>query len=500
MKLKPPVGQGGLRPVATAPKFDFVVAERPKYIPGSGPALAAITAMPPHDKDGFIIDKVQFSKQLRYLVGYEHYPQLKVSVEPQNILDWVSRHALEKWESDQYDADERLREEEELPALLRKDERLRKRLETMSRAAQGIDGRKLKRKRVTDDHTPRKTARGVDVREVGGHPQVKVRRRPADRHKPKEQETYTSPKAPQHSHQASLSAPTHGLADRVIIDLESNDEGSIDTDTAIDLQLNGLASTAEPSRSGSESIELLDDRPRSRFASNQDTSGDESRNSMTVKPKRHLDLLPSPFSHQSAVAATSSLEALKIYESLERKKKEMSPLKTDPTTPSKGQPSLFSSFANPSNGPISISSESSHSVRSTSKSPEPLPMPEDVENDPNEPEYELHQILDEEIRYEYGQPVKYYLIDWVGDYDNSWEPEDNVSPEAIEHYKKVRGKEMSSVRLDSMDDDEDELGLFVSPWPKDKRIDDSKRMPEYPARGLVIDDEDEDAEGEALEW
>jgi hypothetical protein len=496
MKLKAPVGQGGLPPVATAPRFDFVVAERPKYIPGSGPALAAITVMPPHDKDGFIIDKVQFSKQLRYLVGYEHYPQLKVSVEPQNILDWVSRHALEKWESDQYDAEEKRREEEELPALLRKEERLRKRLETMSRAAQGIDGKKLKRKRAT--------ARVPSVGGVGGYPELKVRRRPADRHEPKEQETFASPKVSQHPQQASLSTPPHGLADRVIIDLESNDEGSVDTDTAIDLQLNGLMSTAEPSRSGSELIELLDDRTRSLFASNQDTSGDESRNATTVNPKRHLDILPSPFSHHSAVAATSSLEALKIYENLERKKKQaVSPFQTDLNTPSKGQSSLFSSLANPSNAPLSISSQSSPSARSrtTSKTPEPLLVPEDVENDQDEPEYELHQILDEEIRYEYGQPVRYYLIDWVGNYDNSWEPEDNVSPEAIEHYKEVRGKKMSSVQFDDMEEDGDEQGLFVAPWPRDRKVEGGNGMAEYQAQGLVIDDDDdEDAEGEALEW
>ena len=38
--------------------FDFVVAERPRYIPGSGPPLAPISVLPPHDKDSFIIKKV----------------------------------------------------------------------------------------------------------------------------------------------------------------------------------------------------------------------------------------------------------------------------------------------------------------------------------------------------------------------------------------------------------------------------------------------------------
>ena len=37
---------------------DFVVAERPSYIPGSGPSLAPISVVPPHDKDNVIIIKV----------------------------------------------------------------------------------------------------------------------------------------------------------------------------------------------------------------------------------------------------------------------------------------------------------------------------------------------------------------------------------------------------------------------------------------------------------
>jgi hypothetical protein len=42
--------------------FDFVVAERPKYTPGSGPPLAPISVLPPHDKDGYIIKKAFIEK------------------------------------------------------------------------------------------------------------------------------------------------------------------------------------------------------------------------------------------------------------------------------------------------------------------------------------------------------------------------------------------------------------------------------------------------------
>ena len=67
--------------------FDFVVAERAIYFPGSGPPLAPISVMAPHDKDGIIEGRIIIDKVPMYIVTYEQHPYLRVSVKPQNILD-----------------------------------------------------------------------------------------------------------------------------------------------------------------------------------------------------------------------------------------------------------------------------------------------------------------------------------------------------------------------------------------------------------------------------
>jgi hypothetical protein len=502
MKLKSSVGQDSRPQVATFPGFDFMVAERPKYIPGSGPALAPITVMPPHDKDGFIIDKVQFHKQLRYLVGYEHHPQLKVSVRPENILDWISRHALEKWESDQYNAEERRREEEELPGILAREERRRKRLEASSRAAQGINGRKVKRKRATDDHTSRKTGRPAKLGRVGRYPKPGGRRGtpPTDQ---LEGELFTSPRLSQHSQQPSLSTPSRGLADRDILDPESNDDGSIDTDMAIDLQLNGFVNKAQPSRSTSESTDLLSRQTRSPSISNaEDTSGDKTRNNALIKPKGRPDSLrDSILSGRDTIAATSSREALKIYEELERKKNAAaSILPTGPQSPFRQKAAPLSSFPDAPANPTSAIPTQDHQFLRTpngSKDSEPKLEKEDLGDDGAESEYELHQILDEEIRKEKGKHVVYYLIDWVGDYDNTWEPAENVSPEAIEDYKEKSKMKRPLMPLGGSRESSVGQQLFVTP---ERSRDGGSRNGQGSAKekekvcGQVVDDDTDESD------
>lgn len=126
--------------------FDFVVAERPTYIPGTGPPLAPISVLPPHDKDGIIIEKTFIQKELRYIVGYEDNPHLKVCVRPDRILDWVSSRTLETWESEDYAQKEKEREAIELPAILAREAAKRKRIEKLSRDRRPkVDGRRTKR-------------------------------------------------------------------------------------------------------------------------------------------------------------------------------------------------------------------------------------------------------------------------------------------------------------------------------------------------------------------
>ena len=491
--LKWSAGPVDLPPVVTVPSFDFVVAERPKYIPGSGPALAPITAMPPRDKDGFIIEKVHFKRQLRYLVGYEEYPQLKVSVQPENILDWVSRYALEEWEAKRYEEEERRREEEELPFILAKEERRRKRLEAMSRAAQGIDGRKLKRKHPTDDFTPAKNGRPAKLGRVGKSPESAdyCGRHQSATHQTDDEMIFTPLRLSQRfqrSQQPSLSAPSHVFTDAALVDTESNDEGSIDTDMAIDLQL-GITNTAQASRSTSESANMLRCQTRSTSSSNaEDPSGEEGQKAASARPKRRASILPG----QSAVAATSSREALKIYEDLERKNKSAAKLlQADTQSPLKRKSSLFSSYAykhlnymsNPPEGPTSRS-------KTVSEEPESNWGQESLENDEDEIEYEIHQILDEEIRKENGKHVLYYLIDWVGEYDNTWEPAKNVSEAAIADFKEKRRIQRTS-RWQSGYAGSDTEGRYTPAKSRLGEHDKGTGKARKPSRGQVIDDDDQ---------
>lgn len=453
MKLKWSAGQAG-PPLATVPTFDFIIGARPKYIPGSGPPLAPITIMPPHDKDGFIIDKVHFKKQLRYLVGYKHHPQLKVSVQPQNILDWVSRYALEDWESKRYEAEEKRREEEELPAILAKEERRRKRLEAMSRAAQGIDGRKLKRKRPADEYAFGTSDRPAKLGRVGRPPRTKYMAQSglAGREQPEEEIVFTSPRLTQRSplsQQPSLSTPSRRFTNRTIIEEESNGYDSVDTDMAIDLQL-GLTDTARTPRSSRKSLDRLGEgqtRSLSNF-NEADSSNDEGRGGTPIESNRRPSFLPD----HNAVAATSSREALKIYEDLERKNRSSAnPLTVDAQSPLKQTPSLFSSYADYKR------SNPTFSTPARSLPLQPRILPKDFQYHPlfdgredteEESEYEINKILDQDLRRENGKQVVYYLIDWVGDeYESTWEPAENVSPEAIADFKERLREERTSMRL-----------------------------------------------------
>ena len=491
--LKWTTGQVDLPVVATVPSFDFVVAERPKYIPGSGPALAPVTAMPPHNKDGFIIDKVQFKWQLRYLVGYEEYPQLKVSVQPENILDWVSRHALEEWEANRYEEEERRREEEELPLILAKEERRRKRIEAMSRAAKGADGRKLKRKQPTDDDvTPTKTGRPVKLGRVGRPSNLADHgsRRSSARYQPDDETLFTPPRPSQRSQrsqQPSLSTPSHIFDSSIMIDTESIDEGSIDTDMAIDLQL-GITDTAQPSRSTSESANMLGRRTRSTSNSNTGyPSGEEDRMAALTRPQRHASILPG----QSAVAATSSREVLRIYEDLERKNKSAArPLLRETQSPLKRRSSLFSSYSyNPPSNVSNPAESSSLRSKTSSQEADSNSEQEDLENDEDETEYEIHEILGEEMREVNGKLVLYYLIDWVGEYDNTWEPAKNVSEAAIADFMEKRRMQQAS-RQPSGYAESDAEREYTPRGSRTGGRNNGKGKTKMPWRGQVVDDDD----------
>jgi hypothetical protein len=64
--------------------------------------------------------------------------------------------------------------------------------------------------------------------------------------------------------------------------------------------------------------------------------------------------------------------------------------------------------------------------------PKTQPQPEE-EDDDNE--YDVEAILDEEWRTVKGKEVKYYKIRWEGEWEDTWEPEQNVGVEIIKRWR-----------------------------------------------------------------
>src|SRR6266566_2003327 len=97
-----------------------VVGQPPAYHRDSGPPLAPITLLPPHDSTAYIIDKFEHwipdnngkiqHKRLKYLIGWTDLPAARLALAANDVLDYVSPAALEEWEyrqSLERDEDER---------------------------------------------------------------------------------------------------------------------------------------------------------------------------------------------------------------------------------------------------------------------------------------------------------------------------------------------------------------------------------------------------------
>ena len=506
MALKTILGQQGLPPPKTHIEFDFVIAERPRYIPGSGPPLAPVTVMPANDKDGFIAAEVMLDSELRYVVEYEQQRHLRVGVRLPNILNWVSPRALEKWNSEKYDAEVREEEERELPLLKAKEERRKKRLEKLSRAGLPAETKSRKRKRRPFNEAPfrvkRTTTPESGVKKAVGHS-----RGPASRNQlVGEEVTFTSPRQSQHSQrQPSLSAPGGGLANRTVLDSDS-DEDSMATDMTLEYKLQGgqiPRTHIQSSRSNSPPVNSKRNR-RSRSTSYPvNTSQEESRSvspsAPKITPRRRDHNLPSSLlSGKSAVAATSSREALEVYEDLERKNSKESQTIAEKYsyTRKHSQSTSFQGahigLAGPSRGIATVATEDE-------ETDEPKEEQEEDQPGKEEPEYEIHQILKDEIRFtKDGKQEMWYLIDWVGNWDNTWEPAENIAHGAIIEYqetkRKTQGRSWGSAPGDGEGNDPDLL--FFSERGKGKG--------EEAMRGEVIDDDDDydddDDDDDELQW
>lgn len=482
--------------------FDFVVAEPlPKYIPGSGPPLAPISVLPPDDIDGFIIERSLVEGQLRYLVGYNDRPQLKVTVRAQNILDWVSSRTFEQWESDEYERLQREREKIELPAIIAKDKARRKRLEKISRASAGpkTDGRKKRGIRAVDGSREREEVENGSGKKRRGRPPRSTTSTPnngpvapgpgSGRNQPAEPQTFVSPRRVSQASQPSLSTPNHGrdLADLVVLDTDdSGDDDSDDINQALAAQLNGPLDLSESSRS--ESLDPLTfqgsflSRPppaKSKLSFSRDPGSAQTKLSLSHDSGNSTLRRPSLIGGTSSTAATSSREAFSIYESIERKSKldatlalDRSPFKKPPpmaATPRESKvkshgtmlPPRSTRSASRQDTPSSFGSVrrsgrkmSAHLpaqffqallTKSRSTPPPAAPYVEDEESTDEDEEYEVERLLDDQIRPVEGaesERERWYLVKWVG-YDsdqNTWEPAGNVGLEVIRNYEAMKAR------------------------------------------------------------
>ena len=423
--------------------FDFAVAERPIYVPGSGPPLAPVTVMPVHDKDGVIKGEVEIDHQQRFIVSYEDHPYLRISVKPQNILDWVSARTYEQWEWEKSQAETQAEIDELLPKIqARERKKLLKEQGGSSRAGEGPKKQRYwsrKRKRPpTPEPAPRpgRKRRGVETEE--------------------EEVVMPSPRRP------SLSTPTkqRGLAQPVDIETEEEEDDDEDilaetTAELIDRQLHGTpgrsklaneifrSPTTSPDPQPKKNQQAkkppvpyfnLRETRSSSVSSTMGGRGRETRSSSNSRPP----------SRQDAVAAMSSRQANAIYEKLQSKSQTKTSSIVD----------RYSYFGKPPNSSQrqSAANPTRHKSETTKrkKSATPKPVEEEEENEDDESEYEVDAILADEIRMDKKQkPVLYYLIKWVGDWANTWEPAENVGTDAIKEYEMKKAAEQQRLQQSS---------------------------------------------------
>jgi hypothetical protein len=539
------------------PTFDFVVAERPKYIPNSGPPLAPISIMPAHDKDGIILDKIQPSGQALYVVGYEDKPHLRIAVKPQNILNWVSARTFFDYDYEQSQIQERLREEIELPIILAKEERRRRKEEKkVERESRGIvDGRK--RKRTLDLELPRKMGR-TRINKAVLLPMAPPSGPGGRNQPPQEEVVFTSPRS-QHSQQPSLSTPVRGLAERITADSDTEDEDSLATELALERQLNFTTPRShlnqEYSRSTTSSPEPLKQHPaRPRSASMVASSRNKARQFSITSPfklsnanpqRREQHDYPPVLPGTEQVAYTASREARALWEDLEANNKKAipsinqgQPNFTKKPSPFKPAKKPYRSVHPPRAGPTREPKDRLDEDQDEDEEVEPE-ADEDEEEEVDDQLYEVKAITDCKIEEDDdGRRRKYYLVHWKGSWDDTWEPAGNVGPEAIRRYRRKlqelgldganssdnnhlsdpsgHTRHMNSVlpRITRNDrdvaiaegtvnygDESDEDSLFVSDRPPNSGEQAGDRMEKQdwrPSRGEVIDQDSDDSS--ELQW
>jgi hypothetical protein len=459
--------------------LDFVVAERPVYVPGSGPPLAPISVMPPKDRDGLIVDKVQIYNELRYIVTYEDQPHLRISVQPQNILDWASPRALEEFEHEDYETRESEREAIELPLIEAKEERRRKRLEKLekvsaSRANAHVLGSSTKKRKRGNDWqiNPTKIKKRTPITS-------QIRRRvgslEGEEDEKKVKSAFTSPHQMQQQ-QPSLSTPSRsrglaiGATNQTALEFVSEteeDEDSAAEEYAIANQLQ-REQARQPSKSHRQQSRSMGSSPGSLSDTLKDGRGSSKISRNRLNP--HAFFLSNKDTNSPSQEAHETHGKLSLKDERDLSIREKFSYKAQPSQFKTSLPTKNTSRFS-ANEPIQIEESDS----------------EESEDQP-ENEYEIKAILGDETRIKNGVQETWYLIDWEGDWDPSWEPHENVGADAIVDYEK-RLKKKKRLQghgyVSHVTDESDPDSLFVSEKGK------AKGKEATPMRDRVIELESE---------
>ena len=98
--------------------------------------------------------------------------------------------------------------------------------------------------------------------------------------------------------------------------------------------------------------------------------------------------------------------------------------------------------------PPTSTSIGAHTKRPQTTSHRTLPAPADEED--NKSEWEVDQILKHEFRKEgRRKPHLYYYIRWAGDWDDSWQPKENVGSGVVAEYWQKKRRETQMMNPDN---------------------------------------------------
>lgn len=495
MSLQVRKAQASSIPALSVGECAVVVHYIPKYTPGSGPAMASLSVLPLHDKDGIIVEEYTDKESgPRFLVTYEDKPALRVGVNAENILDWVSARTYEDWTTEQM------------------------RFKGIGDEGKAKENTHKKRKHspVTKIEPPSttKTRRGRPLKKP-----KKVEEEPIDISlksalSPSKQRGLAVMPSEDDDELASEDTPTQVAIDR---QFQLDDTGTSENDDeneesfeeptfmALNRQLKGTpgpsklrhqelrspsmspqaelvaasasapeteaetgsddeAKPVKPSKSKKKAVSeqrRRETRSSSRPTTSSSTSSRQSKRQRTSSPP-----------HKDAIAATSSLEANRQLEELEQGAKGKNGDRTS-TKPAKTV-SIHERYTNigkekPS-APKSLKAVKAKEVtqyfagslkprlpqtppkkskKKGSKTPEPEP-PLSHEENANDDIWEVEAILNDRnmidrkgnvVVDDGGNEVMEYYIKWVGDeWDPTWEPQENVSDDTIVEYVQKKAK------------------------------------------------------------